>query len=132
MNTIKTLGFTGAAVIAVALLAPYLSVAQIGPAATPADAMASSTVHRVSYSLAGAESYSSGGPSGYKWGRKGEQTPSSTDWSASTNTRGGFKWGNSSASEPNTRSYAGTATYTWGVQGYADQAGYRWNLKKLP
>ena len=129
MNTIRTLGFTGAGLVAAVLLAPYISVAEMSPAASSGDVGSGSVVHRVSHSLAGAESYSSGGPSGYKWGRKVEQTPSSADWSASTTTRGGYKWGNSSASEPNTRNYAGTASYTWGVQGYADQTGYRWGLK---
>ncbi len=132
MNTIKTLGFTGAAVIAVALLAPYLSVAEIGPAATQADAVASSTVHRVSHSLAGAESYTSNGPSGYKWGRKVEQAApgtASTNWSTATAPRSGYKWGSSSASGSEAQTYAGTTTYSWGAQGYAKEAGYKWGIK---
>jgi len=129
MKTIKTLGYAGAASIAIAMMAPSMSFADAGQVANANGTSSHSLVHRVTHSLAGSESYTSTSQGGYKWGRKAEQPESNAKWAGSTSARSGYKWGDSAASEPEAQSFAGTSSYDWGVQNFAEQSGYRWGLK---
>jgi hypothetical protein len=131
MKTLKTLVSTCASITAMALLTPAVSMAEVNQTAAPSSTGAHSLVHRVSHSLADSESYTSNGPSGYKWGRKIDQDNPRAEWAETTATRGSYKWGNSSAAKPAAQAYAGTTSYQWGVRSYAEQAGYRWGLKNL-
>ena len=130
MKTIKTLGYVGAGGIAIALLVPAMGIAGAGQSAA-ADGGSHSLVHKVSQSLAGNESYTSSGPSGYKWGRKLEQTETDTNWVGSTSARSGYKWGDNAIAESAAPTFASTSSYEWGVKGYAEQAGYKWNLNSF-
>ena len=125
MNNIKTLGYAGISTIAMALMAPSMSLADMSQASK---SEGSSLVHRVSHSLAGSESYTTNGPSGYKWGRKVEQPESKAVWAESTASRSGYKWGDSTVAEREAQAFAGTSSYQWGVRSYAEQAGYRWGV----
>ena len=132
MKTTKTLGYAGAASIAIAMMAPSLSFADAGQVAKASGASSHSLVHRVTHSLAGSESYTSTSQGGYKWGRKAEQPESNAKWAGSTSTRSGYKWGDSAASEPaEAQSFAGASSYDWGVQNFAEQSGYKWGLRNL-
>lgn len=128
MNTIKTLGYAGASTIAMALMAPSISLADVSQAST---GDGSSLVHRVSHSLAGSQSYTTDGPSGYKWGRKAEQSESKATWAEATAGRSGYKWGDASVAEPEAQAFAGNSSYQWGVRGFAEQTGYKWGLNSF-
>ena len=130
MKTIKTLGYVGAGGIAIALLVPAMGIAGAGQSAA-ADGGSHSLVHKVSQSLAGNESYTSSGPSGYKWGRKLEQTETDTNWVGSTSARSGYKWGDNAIAESAAPTFASTSSYEWGVKGYAEQAGNKWDLRSF-
>ena len=130
MKTIKTLGYLGAGGIAIALLVPAMGIVGAGQSAATA-AASHSLVHKVSQSLAGTESYTSSGPSGYKWGRKLEQTQTDANWIGSTSARSGYKWGDNAISESAAPTFASTSSYEWSVKGYAEQAGYKWNLNSF-
>ena len=126
MKTTKSLGYASAGTLAMALLAiPSLSIAESGEATTSSHSL----VHKVSHSLADSQSYTSGGNSGYKWGRKAEQTQTNADWAMQDNSRSGYKWGQSDDTSPASQAYANSASYQWGVKSYSEQAGYRWGLK---
>ena len=105
MKTIKTLGYLGAGGIAIALLVPAMGIAGAGQSAA-ADGGSHSLVHKVSQSLAGNESYTSSGPSGYKWG-------------------------DNAIAESAAPTFASTSSYEWGVKGYAEQAGNKWDLRSF-
>ena len=128
MNTIKSLGCATISSIALTFLTPAISVAEVEQTTVSTGSGSHSLVQRVSHSLAGAQSYTSGSPSGYKWGRKVEQRETDAQWAESRSVRGSYKWGNTSATAPETQSYAGNASYEWGVRNYAEQAGYKWGL----
>ena len=128
MNTIKTLGYASVSTIAMALMAPSMSIADVSQAS---QGEAGNLVHRVSHSLAGNESYTTSGPSGYKWGRKAEQSESKAAWTESTAARSGYKWGDSSVSEPEAQSFAGNSSYKWGVRSFAEQSGYTLGCQQL-
>ena len=130
MKTNKSLGYASAGTLALALLAgSSLSIAETGQSASNNGANSHSLVHKVSHSLADTQNYTSSGTSGYKWGRKSEQDNANAEWASTTPARSGYKWGNSSTAEPAAQSYAGSASYEWGVKSYADQTGYKWGLK---
>ena len=128
MKTIKTLGYAGVGSIAMAFMAPTIGFADASQAS---NADGSSLVHRVSHSLAGNENYTTNGPSGYKWGRKAEQTETKAAWAESSTGRSGYKWGDASIAEPEAQAFAGNSSYEWGVRSYAEQAGYRWGLNNF-
>jgi hypothetical protein len=125
MKTIKTLGYAGVSSIAMALMAPSLSLADVSQSSK---GDAGNLVHRVTHSLAGNESYTTNGPSGYKWGRKAEQSNSKATWAESTAGRSGYKWGDATVTEPEAQAFAGNSSYQWGVRSFAEQAGYRWGV----
>ena len=131
MKTIKTLVYTGVSSLTVAVFAPSIGMAEVNKAVAATESGSHSLVHRVSHSLADSESYTSNGPSGYKWGRKVEQNDAKVDWAGSTHARSGYKWGDEATSGAKVQAYANNASYQWGVRSYADQTGYRWGLKNF-
>ncbi len=131
MNTIKALGYASLSSIALTLLTPVSSIAEVEQTTVSTGSGSHSLVQRVSHSLAGAQSYTSGAPSGYKWGRKVEQRETDAQWAESRSVRGSYKWGNTSATAPEAQSFAGNASYQWGVRNYAEQAGYKWRLSNF-
>ena len=129
MKTIKTLGYASISGMALALLTPSLSFAEMSEPG--ASGQSSSLVHRVSHSLAGSETYTSSGPSGYKWGRKAEEAERKSTWAADSTPRSGYKWGEPSVTKPEAQTFASTSSYEWGVRNFAEQAGYRWGLNSF-
>ena len=107
MKTTKKLGYASAGTLAMALLAaPSLSLAEAGDANTSSHSL----VHRVTHSLADSQSYNSGGNSGYKWGRKVEQTQTNAEWAMQDVSRSGYKWGQSATSDETAQKYAGSVS----------------------
>ena len=66
MNTIKAIKTAGLTSVAIALLTPSISMAEVDQ--TSATQGSHNLVHRVSHSLADAKSYTRSGKAGYKWG----------------------------------------------------------------
>src|SRR5210317_1741360 len=96
MATIKSLSL-GLGSIALAAMSPTLCIAETQQTAGLDGAASHSLVHRVSRSLAEADTYTSSGMSGYKWGQKSSQVDTgATNWAGSTRTRSSYKWGDSS------------------------------------
>ncbi|MEQ9564252.1 MAG: hypothetical protein RLN85_00215, partial [Pseudomonadales bacterium] len=91
----------------------------------------SNTVHKVSHSLASSVKYSMA-PS-YKWAAEHQSSPSeTTDWAKNETRQTGYKW-SAADTELNeskrSSTYAGNASYEWGVQNFSEQAGYKWGFR---
>jgi hypothetical protein len=140
MKTLTKIGIAGLGSIAATLMTPAISMAETGQATAEKSTNGHSLVHRVSHSLASAESYSKSGTSGYKWGKKTEQAETSQKWADNTTTRGGYKWGTSAAQDSSqslaessyewgTMSFSEQSGYRWGMKNFSDQSGYRWGMK---
>ena len=131
MNTLKLLSYAGIGSIALAVLAPTLSFAETDQVSAENSTNAHSLVHRVSHSLADAGAYTSG-TSGYKWGKKTQQSNSANTQWAQSSSRGGYKWGSAApTSTPESQSYAGEPSYQWGAMSFSDQSGNRWGMRSF-
>jgi hypothetical protein len=128
MNTLAKISLhsMGASALALGLITPNVAMAESGDSAS---ANGHSIVHRVTHSLANADSYSNSS-GGYKWGRKTESNAdTSSKWADSTPARGGYKWGNSPAAKSGAHSYAGTTSYRWNSMGFVEQSRYKWGVR---
>ena len=128
MKTLKTLSIAGIGSIALTLMTPAISVAEIDQTAKSSNGH--SLVHRVSHSLASSKSYGHSATSGYKWGKKSAATESTQQWAESSERSSGYKWGNSTPAKSEAQSYAKSG-YQWGTMNFSEQAGYRWGMKSF-
>ncbi|MEH6585281.1 MAG: hypothetical protein V7720_01925, partial [Halioglobus sp.] len=128
MNTYKAIKLAGLTTVAVTLLVPSISMAEVDQTAQSGQNL----VHRVSHSLADAKSYTRSGNAGYKWGKSSQANESEAQWADNTPARSGYKWGNTS-SEPkaDSPSYAGTSNYQWGSMSFSEQSAYKWGLRSF-
>ena len=142
MKTLTKIGIAGLGSIAATLMTPAISMAETGQATAEKSTNGHSLVHRVSHSLASAESYSKSGTSGYKWGKKTEQAETSQKWADNTTTRGGYKWGTSAAQDSSqslaessyewgTMSFSEQSAYKWGIRNFSDQTAYKWGIRNF-
>ena len=130
MNTLKAIRSAGLTSVAIVLLTPSISMAEVDQ--TSASQSNHNLVHRVSHSLADAKSYTRSGKAGYKWGSSTEATESNSSWADNTPARAGYKWGNTnSTSNEEAQSYAGNSNYQWGSMSFSEQSGYRWGLRSF-
>ena len=130
MNTLKKLSYASIGTLAIALMAPSISVAETDQ--TTATNGAHNLVHRVSHSLANEDAYTASTGAGYKWGKQASQDESSDAQWAEAPARGGYKWGNTPASSSSDApAYAGSSSYEWGTMSFSDQAGYRWGMRSF-
>ena len=130
MNTIKAIKTAGLTSVAIALLTPSISMAEVDQ--TSATQGSHNLVHRVSHSLADAKSYTRSGKAGYKWGKTAETTESNAAWADNTPARSGYKWGSTnSTAKAETQSYAGASNYQWGSMSFSEQSGYKWGLRNF-
>ena len=121
----------GAGTVALLFLMP--SVAMSGslinePQPNPA---ASSSVHKVSHTLAGAVRYSAN--TSYKWGAQPQSTShAEPTWAKNETAPSSYKWAAAETvqdSEKGLNTFADQTSYTWGVQSFSEQAGYKWGFR---
>ena len=132
MTTIKSLSYTLLSGIALAFSVQPVSFAEAEHKPASDVIGTHSLVQRVSHSLANPDEYT-GVKSGYKWGRKSQDSgAANTQWADSSNSRGSYKWGSSSpAPKSEAQSYADDSSYQWGAMNFVDQSGYRWGMRSF-
>jgi hypothetical protein len=115
---IKTIGYVGAASVALALLAPSLSVADT----VQATDHSGNLVHRVSHALAADARYTAPvSSSGNKWAEKPVSNDSKVIWADSDEPQSGYKWGQSN----------GSVNLDQAVENVSEQAGNRWRRRDV-
>ena len=121
---------TGAGAAALLLTMPSVAASSVSHLNESTHA-ASNSVHKVSHALAGKMTYSET-PS-YKWGSENRATATqAADWASNEAQMTGYKWsvaGASANERVNSNSFAGEATYSWGVRSFSDQAAYKWGFR---
>ena len=128
---IKTIGYVGAASVALALLAPSLSVADT----VQATDHSGNLVHRVSHALAADARYTAPvSYSGNKWAEKAVSNDSKVIWADSDEPNSGYKWGKSNDSVNLNQTVDNTAEQAgnrWGRRDVSEQAGNRWGRRDV-
>ena len=128
MKTMKKVGYAGIAGLALALLNPSLSMAE--SSFERSGSLEGSTVHRVSHSLAGGESYTvTSMPSGNRWGKEAVTTIHDSSWATESSRQGGNRWGSNTDAKQGRTERSELATQTgnrWRRSDIAEQAGNRW------
>jgi len=121
---------TGAGAAALLLVMPSVVLANTNQI-NDAVPTSTNTVHKISHSLAGTIKYSDT-PS-YKWGAQSDSNHTkAAEWAKNDTQAANYKWSvaEATANGPNTpNTFAGEATYSWGVRSFSDQAAYKWGFR---